>query len=414
MSDTTTQALPVLPLTAGVVAPGHGRHHPASTRPRRRPRRRRLEHAGGRLLLVPHVDGRYATRRHHRRASRTPAAAPSSSAASSAPSWARRPTGRRRHASGSPPSPSPRPRRPTDEARALAREYRAIVEQILDLRGAGRLTGGRARHARAVAGRRPGAAGRPTCRSRRRSRSSRPSTSRSGCACAPLGRKESLAELERHRPRSTARSRDGIDKQQREALLRRRMEAIRSELGDDDDGDDADDYRARLDSSGAARGRAARVAQELDRLERMSAQSPEHGWIVTWLDTVLDSRGHRTPTSPSTLDAVRGVLDADHAGLDDVKDRIMEYLAVRKLRAERGIEATAPVAGAGRDPRPRRPARRRQDVARRVGRPRARPAVRARRRSAACATRPRSAATAAPTSARSPVASCGPSPRPAP
>jgi ATP-dependent Lon protease len=118
------------------------------------------------------------------------------------------------------------------------------------------------------------------------------------------------------------------------------MEAIRSELGDGGDGDDVAKYRAKLASSGAPDDVRAAVERELDRLERMSAQSPEHSWIVTWLDTVLDIPWSTRAEESFELDAVRGVLDSDHAGLQDVKDRIVETLAVRKLRSERGVEAT--------------------------------------------------------------------------
>ena len=79
------------------------------------------------------------------------------------------------------------------------------------------------------------------------------------------------------------------------------------------------------------------VEREVDRLERTSEQSPEHGWIRTWLDTVLELPwGTRSDERLDVVEA-REILDADHTGLDDVKDRIVEYLAVRKLRAERGM-----------------------------------------------------------------------------
>ena len=77
----------------------------------------------------------------------------------------------------------------------------------------------------------------------------------------------------------------------------------------------------------------------------MSEQSPEHGWIRTWLDTLLEVPwGTRTDDNLDVV-AGRAVLDADHTGLDDVKDRIVEFLAVRKLRAERGLNDAAAAEG---------------------------------------------------------------------
>ena len=102
------------------------------------------------------------------------------------------------------------------------------------------------------------------------------------------------------------------------------------------------------------------VEKELDRLERTSGQSPEQGWIRTWLDRVLDLPWGTTTEDRLDLAAAREVLDADHEGLDDVKDRIVEFLAVRKLRTERGLDAPTPVEATPMVHRPshRRPRRR--------------------------------------------------------
>ncbi len=131
---------------------------------------------------------------------------------------------------------------------------------------------------------------------------------------------------------------DGMERHQREFILRQQLQAIRKELGDDDEGDGVDEYRTRLAALTVDDDVRATIAREIDKLERTGAQNPEHGWIRTWLDTVLDLPwGVR---SDETLDVTeaRAVLDADHTGLEDVKDRIVEYLAVRKLRAERGFD----------------------------------------------------------------------------
>ena len=135
---------------------------------------------------------------------------------------------------------------------------------------------------------------------------------------------------------------EGMERQQRDFLLRRQMDAIRKELGETD-GDGGGDYRSKLAALTLPDKVRTFVEGEIDRLERAggaNGQNPEAGWIRTWLDRVLGLPWGTT--SADNLDTVeaRRVLDADHYGLDDVKDRIVEYLAVRKLRTERGIEAS--------------------------------------------------------------------------
>ena len=137
-----------------------------------------------------------------------------------------------------------------------------------------------------------------------------------------------------------------IDKNQREYVLRQQLEAIRRELGDDAD-TVAAEYRSRVEERDLPESVAAAVATEIDRLERISEQSPEHGWIRTWLDTTLDVPWNERTDDRLDLDAARAVLDADHTGLDDPKDRIIEQLAVRKLRAERGLTRDNGERGAG-------------------------------------------------------------------
>ena len=131
---------------------------------------------------------------------------------------------------------------------------------------------------------------------------------------------------------------EGVDKQQREFLLRQQLSAIRKELGEGDD-DVAGEYRTQLDTlrPHLSDTTASFVEKEIDRLERMSQQSPEHGWVRTWLDRVLEVPWSTRTADQLDLTQARQQLDADHYGLDDVKDRIVEFLAVRKLRTERGI-----------------------------------------------------------------------------
>ena len=132
---------------------------------------------------------------------------------------------------------------------------------------------------------------------------------------------------------------DGVDKQQREFLLRRQMEAVRKELAElnGDPGDESDDYRARVEAADLPEKVREAALKEVDKLERASDQSPEVGWIRTWLDTVLELPWNERTEDAYDIPGARAVLDADHAGLADVKERITEYLAVRKRRADRGL-----------------------------------------------------------------------------
>src|SRR6476659_7572140 len=130
----------------------------------------------------------------------------------------------------------------------------------------------------------------------------------------------------------------GMEKQQREYLLRRQMDSIRKELGEDD-ASVVDEYRKKIDEAGMPEAVREQADKELARFERMGESSPESQMIRSYLDWLLAVPwGAR---SDEILDPARTreILDADHAGLEDVKDRIVEYIAVAKLRKERGIEA---------------------------------------------------------------------------
>ncbi|MFI6042044.1 endopeptidase La [Nocardia sp. NPDC051321] len=131
--------------------------------------------------------------------------------------------------------------------------------------------------------------------------------------------------------------REGLEKSQREFLLRQQLNAIRKELGEDEP-DGADDYRTRVEQADLPENVRAEALREVGRLERASDQSPESGWIRTWLDTVLELPWTVKTTDSTDVSAARAVLDADHHGLDEVKDRMVEYLAVRSRRASRGLE----------------------------------------------------------------------------
>ncbi|MFJ7906231.1 endopeptidase La [Kitasatospora sp. NPDC096204] len=132
---------------------------------------------------------------------------------------------------------------------------------------------------------------------------------------------------------------EGVAKQQKEFLLRRQLEAVRKELAElngeaaDEDGD----YRSRVEAAGLPEKVREAALKEVDKLERASDQSPEGSWIRTWLDTVLELPWNERTEDAYDIAGARAVLDADHAGLADVKDRIVEYLAVRKRRADQGL-----------------------------------------------------------------------------
>ncbi|HZC71938.1 MAG TPA: endopeptidase La [Jatrophihabitans sp.] len=148
--------------------------------------------------------------------------------------------------------------------------------------------------------------------------------------------REHLAELEvTEKIRDDVR--EGMDKRQREFLLREQLAAIRKELGEDEP-DGAEDYRSRVEAADLPDKVREAALREVGKLERSSDQNPEAGWIRTWLDTVLDLPWSVKTTDATDIGGAREVLDADHHGLEDVKDRIVEYLAVRARRAERGME----------------------------------------------------------------------------
>src|SRR6202034_4919624 len=108
------------------------------------------------------------------------------------------------------------------------------------------------------------------------------------------------------------------------------LAAVRKELNELTGGGkstEEDDYRARVEAANLPENVHEAAMREVDKLERTSEQSPEGGWIRTWLDTVLDLPWNTRTEDSTDLKAAREILDADHHGLDDVKDRIVEYLA---------------------------------------------------------------------------------------
>src|ERR1700677_1587126 len=229
------------------------------------------------------------------------------------------------------------------KTRNLEREYRAIVEEILELRGDdGRI----AAFLRAIA--EPGALADSAGYSPQLTYEQKVDLLRTLDVTERLElavklQRESLAELQvRKRIREDVQ--EGAENQQREYFLRKQMESIRKELGEDE-GSIAEEYRSKIEAAEMPEEVNEQALKELGRLERMGEQTGESSMIRTYLDWLISVPWNKR--SDERLDPVeaRAVLDADHAGLEDVKDGITEYLAVRKLRADRGIEAD-PKSGA--------------------------------------------------------------------
>jgi ATP-dependent Lon protease len=147
--------------------------------------------------------------------------------------------------------------------------------------------------------------------------------------------RERLAELQvRKRIREDVES--GAEKQQREYFLRKQMESIRKELNEDD-ASVVEEYRTKIEEAGMPETVREQAEKELGRLERMGEQSAESTVIRTYLDWLISVPWSKRSEERLEPEHAREVLDADHAGLEDVKDRIVEYIAVKKLRQERGI-----------------------------------------------------------------------------
>ena len=340
-----TLTLPVLPLTSGVVLPGMvftlALETDAATAAVEA-----AGSAGSRLLLVPHIDGAYATvgvvgevveqgelpgglpaivvRGHDRAVLGT--GVPGTGAAL----WV--------EAELAEEGPL------ADLVGDLAREYRGRAREHPAQPRRPAVRGPAARGERAEP---PGRPGRILAGSHDRpegdgARDDR----RRGALRLVLGwARDTLADLSlRERIKSDVE--EGMEKTQREFLLRRQLEAIRKELGELGEGDAGgpEDYRSLLAERDLPEAVAAAVRREVDKLERTSEQSPEHGWIRTWLDTVLEIPwGVESEDRLDVAEAAR-ILDADHDGLPDVKERILQHLAVRVLQAERGL---VPVDGRG-------------------------------------------------------------------
>src|SRR5438128_3195904 len=229
----------------------------------------------------------------------------------------------------------PDPDAPKGLTRELEREYRAVVEEILELRGDdGRISA----FVRSIT--HPGsladtAGYSPDLNFEQKLELLETLDVVQRLTLALRLQQDRLAEL-RVRKRIRDEVESGVQKQQREFLLRRQMEAIRKELGENE-GSVAEEYRKKIAEAAMPEAVQKQAERELARFERMGESNAEGSLIRTYLDWLLAVPWSKRSEERLDPQHAREVLDADHAGLDDVKRRITEYLAVRKLREERGI-----------------------------------------------------------------------------
>ncbi|TMM06109.1 MAG: endopeptidase La [Actinobacteria bacterium] len=221
--------------------------------------------------------------------------------------------------------------------RELEREYRAVVDEILDLRGDdGRI----ASFLRSIT--EPGALAdtsgySPDLTFEQKVQLLETTDVTERLSLALEMQRERLTQLQvRRKIREDVET--GAQKQQREYFLRKQMESIRKELGEDED-DVIAEYRAKIDEAGMPEDVREQAEREVGRLERMGEGGGEASMIRTYLDWLIAVPWSKRSEDKLDPVATREVLDADHAGLEDVKDRVVEYVAVKKLREERGIQA---------------------------------------------------------------------------
>ena len=231
--------------------------------------------------------------------------------------------------------------RPDDETvdgklRELEREYRAVVEEILELRGDdGRI----AAFVRSISA--PGALAdtsgySPDLTFEQKVQLLETVDVRERLELALELQRERLALMQiRRRIQDDVES--GVEKQQREYILRKQLDSIRKELGEDE-ASVVEEYRQKIAEAEMPENVLEQAQRELSRLERMGDQTPEATVIRNYLDWLLAVPWSKRSEERLDPQHTRDVLDADHAGLDDVKDRIVEYIAVAKLRKERGVE----------------------------------------------------------------------------
>ncbi|HEV7958745.1 MAG TPA: endopeptidase La, partial [Acidimicrobiales bacterium] len=337
--------LPLLPLKSGVVLPGMV-FTMALESDEARVAVDAARSAGGRLLLVPHIEGRYAS------VGVIAEVMEEGALPGGLPAVAVRGDQRATIGTGVPGTGAALwveaeplvDGEATPAATEVAREYRAVLENILLSRGARQV----AAQLREITepGQLADVAGySPDLTLTQKVQVLETIDVETRLRLVLGWARDTLADLAL-RERIKTDVEEGMEKTQREFLLRRQLEAIKKELGQLSDGDesDPDDYRTKIADRDLPENVRTAVVREIDKLERTSDQSPETGWIRTWLDTVLELPwGVESEDRLDVAEAAR-ILDADHDGLEDVKERILEHLAVKKLQAERGL---VPVDGRG-------------------------------------------------------------------
>jgi len=337
--------LPLLPLKSGVVLPGMV-FTMALESDEARIAVEAAQSAGGRLLLVPHIEGRYASVGVIAEVMEE-GALPGGLQAVAIRGDRRATIGTAVPGTGDALWVEVEPLNegePSTTVIELAREYRAVLENILLSRGARQI----AAQLREITepGRLADVAGYSPDLSLSQKVEVLEMLDVEARLRLVLGwARDTLADLTL-RERIKTDVEEGMEKTQREFLLRRQLEAIRKELGQLGDGDEAepDDYRAKLAERELPDHVRTAVQREVDKLERTSDQSPETGWIRTWLDTVFELPWGVESEDRLDVAEAANILNADHDGLDDVKERILEHLAVRKLQSERGL---TPLDGRG-------------------------------------------------------------------
>ena len=337
--------LPLLPLKSGVILPGMV-FTMALESEEARVAVEAARSAGGRLLLVPHIEGKYAS------IGVISEVMEEGSLPGGLEAIAVRGDQRATIGTGVPGTGDALwvEAEPLDDGEAttsvveLAREYRAVLENILLSRGARQI----AAQLREITepGRLADVAGYSPDLTLSQKVEVLETVDVEARLRLVLGwARDTLADLTlRERIKSDVE--EGMEKTQREFLLRRQLEAIKKELGQLGDGDDVDpdDYRAKIAERDLPEHVRSAILREIEKLEHTSDQSPETGWIRTWLDTILEIPWGVESVDRLEIPEAQRILNADHDGLDDVKERILEHLAVKKLQAERNL---APVDGRG-------------------------------------------------------------------
>ncbi|MEX0988698.1 MAG: endopeptidase La [Actinomycetota bacterium] len=335
----TTDVLPLLPLTTGVVLPGMVVTLTVES-DEARTAVAAAQSGDGRLLLVPRTDSGYA------RVGTVATLEDVGTLNSGLEALVIRGTARATLGVGVPGTGEAtwvqvdevEVSEPSERARELAREYRAVLENIVEARGVPQVV----EFLRQIADD-PGAIAdtsgySPDLSFEQKVRVLETIDLEERLAFVLELSKSTLADVELKEKIRTDVT-EGMEKRQREFLLREQMSAIRKELGEDSEEDVVETYRGKIADSGMPEEAATEAERELSRLERTSEQSPEYGWIRTWLDWITELPWDERTDDTLDIAEAKRILDEDHTGLDDVKDRILEYLAVRKLRADRGLGA---------------------------------------------------------------------------